>query len=77
MFKIANAKKMSNRKKKHAIYSRCQKKLFILIKEELKIFLNKNDYNQNVVTIHSLDKSFSLLNFQDGPTLTDSAALTD
>ena len=43
----------------------------------IKDFFNKNESNQNVVTIHSLDKSFSLLNFQDGPTLTQSAALTD
>ena len=40
-------------------YSRCQKKLFLLIKKELKIFFNKNESNQNVVTIHSLHLAFS------------------
>jgi len=41
----------------------------------IKDFFNKNEFNQNVVT--SLDKSLSLLNLQDGPTSTDSAALAD
>ena len=57
------------------IYSRCQKKLFLLIKKELKIFFNKNESNQNVVTIHSLHLAFST--FTDSAALNDSTALTD
>ncbi len=59
------------------IYSRFQKKIIPTNQRGIIDFFNDNESNQNVVTIHSLDKSFSLLNFQDGPTLTNSAALTD
>ena len=46
-----------------------------IVQRGIKDFFNKNEFNQNVVT--SLDKSLSLLNLQDGPTSTDSAALAD